>query len=77
MLKDEVSYYRAEQDAIVEGHLGEFVIIEDRKVVGYYKDIEAAIKATAGHELGKFMLSKCERKGEDIIHFYNRELRFA
>jgi hypothetical protein len=77
MLKDEVAYYRAEQDAIVAGHIGEFVLIENRKVLGYYKDVEAAIDASAGHELGKFMLTDCKPKGEDMVYVYNQERRFS
>jgi hypothetical protein len=73
MLEDEVSYYRAEQDAIVAGHVGEFVLIEGRTVLGYYKDVEAVIDATEGHELGMFMLTQCKPKGEDMIYVYNQE----
>jgi hypothetical protein len=77
MMEDEVRYYRANQDAIVAGHIGEFVIIEGHKVLGYYKDAEAAIKATAGHKLGMFMLTDCKPKGEDMIYVFNQELRFT
>jgi hypothetical protein len=77
MLKDEVAYYRANQDAIVAGHIGDFVLIENRKVLGYYNDVEVAFAASAGHELGQFMLTDCLPKGEDMVYIYNQEPRFA
>jgi hypothetical protein len=77
MLKDEVAYYRANQDAIVAGHIGEFTLIENRKVLGYYKDIEAVIDATEGHKVGMFMLTQCKPKGKDMVYVYNQERRFS
>jgi hypothetical protein len=77
MVEDEYDYYMAEQDAIVAGHIGEFVLIENRKVLGYYKDIEAVFEASVGHELGMFMIKECKPKGEDMVYVFNQELSFT
>jgi hypothetical protein len=77
MIEDEFDYYLAEQDAIVAGHIGEWTLIEDRKVHGYYKNIEAVIEASAGHRLGEFMIKQCKPKGEDMVYVYNQERRFS
>jgi hypothetical protein len=73
MMEDEVRYYRANQDAIVAGHVGEFVLIEGLQVLGYYKDVEGVIDATAGHKVGMFMLTQCKPKGEDMVYVFNQE----
>jgi hypothetical protein len=55
-------YYTAHQEEIVEGHIGEFVAIHDRKVLGYYKSRIEGIVATMDKNIaaGSFIVHKCE-----------------
>jgi hypothetical protein len=77
MLKDDFEYYTAHQDEIVNGHLGEFVVIENSVVLGYYKVEAEAFESMKGHELGAFMVKKCQLPGTDVVTYYNNQVRFA
>jgi hypothetical protein len=77
MLNDDFEYYTAHQDEIVSGHLDEFVVIKDCRVLGYYRQEMAAFDAMKGHELGTFMVKKCRPRGADIVTYFNNQVRFA
>jgi hypothetical protein len=38
MVKEEFEYYIAHQGEIVKDHLGEFVVIKDSTVIGYFQE---------------------------------------
>jgi hypothetical protein len=65
------------QDDIVNGHLNEYVVIQNAQVVGYYRDQMNAFDALKSHKLGTFMVKQCKPKGTDIITFHNSRLQFA
>jgi non-ribosomal peptide synthetase component E (peptide arylation enzyme) len=77
MIHDEFEFYDANQAEIVNGHLGEFVVIKDLKVRGYYKTEEEALDSMLGEELGTFMVQRCQEPGTDIAHYYNNEVVFV
>ena len=77
MVRDNFDYYMANQDEIVRNHLGEFVVIKDSAVAGYYKTDSAALKAMKGNELETFIIHKCEAPGTDVVMFYNNQVAFA
>jgi hypothetical protein len=77
MLTIDFAYYTAHQTEIVAGHLGEYVVIKDAKVLGYYKEELAAFVSMKEEVPGTFMVKKCKPKGEDIEHYYNHEVVFA
>jgi hypothetical protein len=77
MIQQDFEYYTANQDNIVDGHLGEYVVVMDSQVLGYYaKEIEAFI-AMKKHKLGTFIVKKCQLKGTDIVTYFNNQVRFA
>ena len=77
MLTTDFDYYTAHQAEIVEKHLGEYVIIKDARVVGYYKEEMAAFSSMKEEIPGTFMVKKCKPKGEDIETYYNHAVVFA
>jgi hypothetical protein len=77
MLSDDFDYYTAHQDEIINGHLGEFVVIKDAVVLGYYKAEMEAFNSMKNHELGTFMVKKCQLPGTDIVTYFNNQVRFA
>ena len=76
-MKDDFYYYNTHQDAIVQGHLDELVVIKDARVKGYYKTDEDAFDAMRSYPLGTFMVKKCRPKGADIVTYYNNQVSFA
>jgi hypothetical protein len=77
MMKDDFKYYTDHQDEIVNGHINEFVVIKDCRILGYYKEEMDAFDAMKDHKLGTFMVKKCRPKGTDIVTYYNNQVRFA
>jgi len=77
MIKDDFDYYTANQAEIVRDHLGEFVVIKDSSVQGYYKAETEALKAMKGNELGTFIVKKCQTPGTDVVTYYNNQVAFA
>jgi hypothetical protein len=77
MLENEFAFYEANQNEIVKGHLEEFVVIKNQKVLGYYKVEEDAFDAMIGEKLGTFMVKKCQLPGTDVINYFNNTVAFA
>jgi len=77
MIKDDFDYYTANQNEIVMDHLGEFVVIKDSTVLGYYQEEAAAFEAMKGNELGTFIVKKCQTPGTDVVTYYNTQVAFA
>jgi hypothetical protein len=74
---DEFTYYKAHQDEIVTGHIGEIAIIKDHTVKGYYKTMDEALEAARNYPIETYLLKDCHPKGTDVVRLYNRSLRFA
>jgi len=77
MINDEFTFYDTNQDAIVKGHINEFVVIKDQQVRGYYESEDAAFVSMIGEELGTFMVKCCKEPGTDIIEYFNNTVAFA
>ena len=77
MLKDDFEYYTANQEEIVKDHLGEFVVIKDSAIIGYFKEEAQAFEHMKGNELGTFIVKKCQQPGTDVVTFYNNRVAFA
>jgi hypothetical protein len=77
MIAEDFDYYDECQAEIVKGHIGEFVVVKDRRVVGYYKTEEDAFEAMKQYKLGTFMVKVCQEVGDDVAYFYNSLVEFA
>ena len=77
LVRKNFDYYLAHQAEIVEGHLGEWVVLKDKAVVGYFVKEEDAFEAMTDSKLGTFIVHNCQEPGTDIIHYYGNRVRFA
>jgi hypothetical protein len=79
MIMDDFYYYKAHQEDIIEGHIGEFVVIKDCRIEGYYKDDLSAFADMKKKRIqpGRFMLKKCKFPGTDTIKYYTNRVRFG
>ena len=60
-LKDEFQYYLDHQEELVKQYDGKFIVIKGGAVIGDYEDeLEAIEKTREDHELGTFLVQKCE-----------------
>ncbi len=77
-LEKEFQYYLDHQDELVEKYNGKFVVIKDCKVIGAFDtEMEAIKKTTENHELGSFLVQKCESGSESYTQTYHSRVAFV
>lgn len=78
VLKQEFDYYLKHQDELVKKYDGKFIVIKDRSVIGVYdEELEAIEKTKEKHELGTFLVQKCEAGSEGYTQTYHSRAMFA
>jgi len=66
-LEKEFDYYLKHQDELVRKYKGKVLVIKDCQVIGVYESEVEAVEQTSGdHELGTFLVQRCEA-GEDSV----------
>lgn len=78
MIIKDFNYFKENRDEIIKEHKGEFVVIKNAEVLGYYKTEENALKdmIEKEHELGSFIIQKCVTAEEDKVMYYTRRVAF-
>jgi hypothetical protein len=77
-LEKEFKYYLEHQDDLVKKYNGKFIVIKDRKVIGAFdSELEAIEKTAEKHELGTFLVQKCEPGSESYTQTYTSRVTFA
>ena len=77
MISEEFTFYKANQDKIVQDHLDDFVVIKNQQILGYYNSEEDAFNSMLDEELGTFMVKRCQKPGTDILEYFNNAVAFA
>lgn len=71
-LEREFEYYLQHQNDLVKRYNGKFIVIKDEKVIGVYDNELEAIKETSKHhELGTFLVQKCEPGKESYTQTFH------
>lgn len=77
-LKSEFIYYLQHQDELVEKYNGKFVVIKNQQVIGAYEsELDAVEKTSEHHELGTFLVQKCEPGRESYTQTYQSRVAFV
>ena len=77
-LDKEFNYYLQNQEEFVEKYRGKFIVIKGKEVLGVYdSDIEAVRETTKHHELGTFLVQKCEPGSESYTYTFHSRAAFA
>jgi len=77
-LEKEFAYYLEHQDELVEKYNGKFIVIKDCNVIGVFEsELEAVEKTAKQHELGSFLVQKCEPGTEAYTQTYHSRVVFA
>ena len=73
-LEKPLAYFRKHQEKFASEHHGEFVVIYEEDVEGFYKsELEAYIVAIKKHPDGSFLLRPCLRpEEENVAVFHSR-----
>lgn len=71
-LEKEFKYYLEHQDEFVKDYNGKFIVIKDYEVIGAFDSaLEAVEKVTEQHELGTFLVQKCEPGNASYTQTYH------
>ena len=77
-LEEEFNYYLKNQDKIVEKYNGKFVVIKDCSIIDAYDlELEAIKETSRQHELGTFLVQKCEPGSESYTQTYHSRVAFV
>ena len=78
LLKKEFEYYIAHQAELVRQYKGRFIVIKGQRVIGdYSSDIEAVEATVKDHELGTFLIQKCEAGVDNYTQTYHSRVAFV
>ncbi len=76
-LGKELQYYLDNQEELVRQYNGKYIVIKDSKVIGAFNtELEAIEETTKKHELGTFLVQKCEPGSESYTQTYHSRVAF-
>lgn len=76
-LKKEFEFYLKNQDKFVEKYNGKYIVIKNQEVIGVFEsEIEAVEQTSVNHELGTFLVQKCEPGKESYTQTYHSRVVF-
>lgn len=77
-LEKDFQFYLDNQDDLVSKHNGKFVVIKDGAVIGVYNgEVEAVTATQKEHELGTFIVQKCEPGSEGYTQTFHSRVAFV
>ena len=77
-LRKEFQYYLEHQNELVKQYNGKFIVIKDNKVIGAYdSELEAVTETSQQHELGTFLVQKCEPGTDNYLQMYHSRVAFV
>lgn len=77
-LEREFEYYLKHQNDLVKQYRGKFVVIKNEKVIGVFDDeLEAITETSKNHELGTFLVQRCEPGDENYTQTFHSRVAFA
>lgn len=77
-LMKEFDYYLEHQQELVQKYNGKVIVIKGQTVIGVFdSELEAVQKTSEGHELGTFLVQKCEPRCESYTQRYHSRAAFA
>jgi len=71
-LKKEFNYYLEHQAELVRQYKGKFIVIKNCQVIGTYdSELEAITETKKLHDLGTFLVQKCEPGTDNYMQMYH------
>ena len=77
-LEKEFDYYLANQTKLVDQFGGRVLVIKDQSVIGDYEsEIEALMASADHHDLGSFLIQRCEPGDGSYVQTYHSRVILA
>jgi len=77
-LEKEFQFYLENQEELIKQYNGKYIVIKGNKIIGAYNsEVEAVLKTSVNHELGTFLVQKCEPGKESYTQTYHSRVTFS
>ena len=77
-LKREFEFYLENQNELVKKYNGKYIVIKNCLVIGEYDSvIEAVTETSKQHELGTFLVQKCELGEDSYTQTFHSRVAFS
>lgn len=77
-LQKEFEFYLKNQSELVKQYNNKYIVIKNQQVIGVFdSEIEAVEKTSADHELGTFLVQKCQPGKEGYTQTYHSRVSFS
>lgn len=78
ILKKEFQYFLAHHEELVKKYKGKYVVIKDDCILGAYsRELEAIRETSKTHDVGTFLVQKCEPGMESYTQTFHSRVAFA
>jgi hypothetical protein len=74
MLTKEFEYYKTHLQEFLKDHRGEFVVIQDETIRGFYPTEDLALQSMVGVQLGTFFIKVCLPPDETVVEYHSRAI---
>ena len=74
--KDDYNWFKDNRSKIIEKHIGESVVIQNRNIVGYYPNDQLALESMTGKKLGTFIIQRCFPEEQNDMFYYTGRYSF-
>ena len=76
-LEKEFEFYVQNQNKLVEKYNGKYIVIKNHEIIGVFdSEIDAVEKTSERHELGTFLVQKCEPGKDSYTQTYHSRVIF-
>jgi hypothetical protein len=76
-LENEFKFYLENQSELVKKYNGKYIVIKNSEIIGVFdSEIDAVEKTSEHHELGTFLVQKCEPGKESYTQTYHSRVFF-
>ena len=76
-LENEFKFYLENQSELVKKYNGKYIVIKNIEIIGVFdSEIDAVEKTSEHHELGTFLVQKCEPGKESYTQTYHSRVFF-
>jgi len=77
-LEKEYDYYLEKRPELLEKYNGEFLVIKGQSVIGAFdSEVEALQETSKTHELGTFLIQKCDPTEESHTQSFHSRVAFT
>ena len=77
-LEKELKFYKDNAEQLLQQYRGRYIVIKNSKVIGDYdSDLEAIEKTSSEHEIGTFLVQRCEEGEQSKEQIYHSRVTFG